>query len=128
MRIVGIGVDVVEVGRVDRMLTEYPTFPERVFTPEEVAYCDTKANRATCYAGRWAAREACRKALGGIRGMRWHDVRVSRARSGAPRLVLEGAARDRAEQLGVSEVLVSFTHERTIATAFCIAVAEEADA
>ncbi len=54
--------------------------------------------------------------------MRWQDVWVERAPSGAPRLVLEGSAKERADRLGVSEVLVSFTHERSIATAFCIAV------
>ncbi|HEX6207297.1 MAG TPA: holo-ACP synthase [Actinomycetota bacterium] len=124
MRIVGIGVDIVDVTRVERMLDRYPRFPERVFTPTEVAYCESRANRATSYAGRWAAREATRKALGGIRRMRWHDVRVERAPSGAPRIVLEGTAKERADALGVSEVLISFTHERTMATAFAIAVGE----
>jgi len=125
MRIVGIGVDVVDVTRVARMLDEHPRFPERVFTPGEVAYCRGKAGRAACYAGRWAAREATRKALGGIRRMRWHDVRVDRAPSGAPRMVLEGTAKERADALGVSDVLISFTHERQIATAFAIAVRGE---
>lgn len=122
MRIVGVGVDIVDVTRVERMLERHPRFPERVFTPAEVAYCETKANRATSYAGRWAAREATRKALGGIRRMRWHDVRVDRAPSGAPRMVLEGTAKERADALGVTEVLISFTHERTTAAAFAIAV------
>ena len=122
MRIVGVGVDIVDVTRVERMLERYPRFPERVFTPGEVAYCESKSNRATSYAGRWAAREATRKALGGIRRMRWHDVRVERAASGAPRIVLEGTAKERADALGVTEVLISFTHERTMATAFAIAV------
>lgn len=126
MRIVGIGVDVVDVSRVERMLARYPAFPGRVFTPGEVAYCDGKAGRAACYAGRWAAREATRKALGGIRRMRWHDVRVDRAPSGAPRMVLEGTAKERADRLGVTEVLISFSHERAAATAFAIAVADEA--
>ncbi len=124
MRIVGIGVDVVDVGRIERMLQRHPRFAGRVFAPAEVEYCDRRANRATCYAGRWAAREAARKALGGVRGMRWQDVRVERAPSGAPRLVLEGPAKERAGRLGVSDILVSFTHERSIATAFCIAVGE----
>jgi len=128
MRIVGIGVDVVDVARVERVLERHPSFPERVFTPAEVAYCEGKANRATCYAGRWAAREATRKALGGIRRMRWHDVRVDRAPSGAPRMVLEGTSKQRADALGVTEVLISFTHERSIATAFAIAVQENAGA
>lgn len=124
MRIVGVGVDIVDVTRVERVLERHPRFTERVFTPAEVAYCESKANRATSYAGRWAAREATRKALGGIRRMRWHDVRVERAPSGAPRMVLEGTAKERADALGVTEVLISFTHERTMATAFAIAVGE----
>lgn len=125
MQILGIGVDVVDVDRVRRMLAKHPTFPDRVFTPSEVTYCTRKADAAPCFAARWAAREACRKSLGGIRGMRWHDVRVDRAPTGAPRLALEGAAKARADRLGVSDVLISFTHERAIATAFAIAVGGE---
>ena len=122
MDIVGIGVDLVEVSRVERMLSRRRTFVDRVFTPEEIAYCERQANRAECYAARWAAREACRKALGGIRDMRWHDVRVTRAPSGAPSLVLRGASRDRADALGVGDVLVALSHERQMAAAFCLAV------
>jgi holo-[acyl-carrier protein] synthase len=120
--IVGIGVDLVEVERVTRILQRRTTFTQRVFTPEEIAYCERQANPAESYAARWAAREACRKALGGVRKMRWHDVRVDRAPTGAPRLVLEGAVRARADQLGVSEVMVALTHERRMAAAFCVAV------
>ena len=125
MRIVGIGVDLVEVGRVKRLLEKRPRFRERVFTPSEVAYCDTKASPETAYAGRWAAREATIKALGGIRRLRYQDISVARAPSGAPGIALEGSAKMRAEELGVREVLVSFTHERSMAAAFCIAVGEE---
>jgi holo-[acyl-carrier protein] synthase len=122
MRIVGIGVDVVEVERVRELLGRRTSFRERVFTPEEIAYCDSRATPAQSYAARWAAREACIKALGGVRGLRWKDIHVLRGSSGAPRLGLEGPARDRATSLGAAEVLVSFGHERSIATAFCIAV------
>ena len=67
-------------------------------------------------------REACRKALSGVRGMRWHDVRVDRAPSGAPSLALSGATAERDRSLGVTEVKVALTHERTMAAAFCVAV------
>jgi holo-[acyl-carrier protein] synthase len=122
MRIVGIGVDVVEVDRVRRLLERYPRFRERVFTPDEVAYCEGKASAAECYAARWAAREACIKALGGIRGVRWRDIAVRRAASGAPSIVLDGTARTRAQEVGATEILLSMGHERSMATAFCIAV------
>jgi holo-[acyl-carrier protein] synthase len=122
VRIVGIGVDVVEIGRVERLLERHPRFRERVFTPDEVSYCETKAAPATSYAARWAAREAAIKALGGVRGLKWQDIHVARAKSGAPRLAVTGSAKVRADELGVAEILVSFSHERSMATAFCIAV------
>ena len=123
MDVVGIGVDLVEVERIQDLLTRRAaTFPERVFTPSEIAYCSSQASPAACYAARWAAREACRKSLSGVDGMRWKDVRVERSADGVPRLALSGAARKRAEELGVSEVMVSLTHERATAAAFCMAV------
>jgi holo-[acyl-carrier protein] synthase len=122
VRIVGVGVDVVEIERVERLLRTRPSFRERVFTDDERRYCDGKASPAAYYAARWAAREAARKALGGIRGLRWHDISVERARTGAPHLALAGAARTRAGTIGVTEVMVSFSHERSMATAFCVAV------
>ena len=122
MEISGIGVDLVDVDRVRRLMSRRSTFAARVFTPQEIEYCERQADPAESYAARWAAREACRKALGGVRGMRWHDVRVERAPSGAPSLVLEGATRVRAEALGVSRVMVALTHERKMAGAYCVAV------
>jgi holo-[acyl-carrier protein] synthase len=94
----------------------------RVFTRAEIAYCDAKARPAESYAGRFAAREATIKALGGYRGKRWQDISVGRAPTGAPSIVLEGQAKARADALGVSQVLITFTHERTSAVAFAVAV------
>jgi holo-[acyl-carrier protein] synthase len=122
MDIVGIGVDLVDVERVKRLLSRRKTFVERVFTTQEIAYCERQASPAECYAARWAAREACRKALGGIREMRWHDVRVERAPTGAPTLSLAGSSRARMDALGVTQVLLALTHERAMAAAFCVAV------
>jgi holo-[acyl-carrier protein] synthase len=122
VEIAGVGVDLVDVERVKGILARRSTFVQRVFTPEEIAYCERQATPAECYAARWAAREACRKALGGVPDMRWHDVRVERAPTGAPRLAVEGASRVRMEALGVTEVLVAITHERRMAAAFCVAI------
>ena len=122
MEVVGLGVDLVDVERVARILQRRSTFVRRVFTPKEIEYCERQANPAESYAARWAAREACRKALGGVKAMRWHDVRVDRALTGAPTLSIEGASRRRMETLGVTEVMVALTHERRMAGAFCVAV------
>jgi holo-[acyl-carrier protein] synthase len=122
VEIVGLGVDICEIARMERALGRHPTMRARVFTPEEIAYCDAKARPAESYAGRFAAREATIKALGGYRGKRWQDISVTRHPSGAPSIALAGAARDRAQGLGISRVMVTFTHEKTNAVAFAIAV------
>ncbi len=106
----------------EQALARHPTMRVRVFTSDEIAYCDSKARPAESYAGRFAAREATIKALGGYRGKRWHDISVGRAPSGAPSIVLDGLARRRADSLGVERVLITFTHEKTNAVAFAVAV------
>ena len=122
MRILGLGVDICEIARMERALERHPTMRDRVFTPEERTYCDSKARPAESYAGRFAAREAVVKALGGFRGRGWQDISVARAPSGAPAIRLRGNAKRRADALGVTEVLITFTHERSNAVAFAIAV------
>jgi holo-[acyl-carrier protein] synthase len=122
VEIVGLGVDICEIARMERALARHPTMRGRVFTRAEIAYCDAKARPAESYAGRFAAREATIKALGGYRGKRWQDISVGRAPTGAPSIVLEGQAKARADALGVSQVLITFTHERTSAVAFAVAV------
>lgn len=122
MDIVGLGVDICEIARMERALSRHPTMRERVFTPSEIAYCESKARPAESYAGRFAAREATIKALGGYRGKRWLDISVGRAPSGAPSIVLDGHAKLRADSLGVTRVLVTFTHEKTNAVAFAVAM------
>jgi holo-[acyl-carrier protein] synthase len=122
VEIVGLGVDISEIARMERALSRHPTMRERVFTTEEIAYCDSKARPAESYAGRFAAREATIKALGGYRGKRWHDISVTRAPSGAPAIRLRGNAERRAVQLGIDRVLITFTHEKTNTVAFAIAV------
>jgi holo-[acyl-carrier protein] synthase len=122
VEILGLGVDICEIQRMERALNRHPTMRRRVFTPEEIAYCDSKARPAESYAGRFAAREAAIKALGGYRGKGWQDISVTRAASGAPAIRLEGSARRRADELGVDRILVTFAHERTSAVAFAVAV------
>ena len=122
MEILGLGVDICEIERMERALGRHPAMRERVFTAEERAYCDAKARPAESYAGRFAAREAVIKALGGYRGKRWQDISVTRAPSGAPSVRLEGNAKARADALGISDVLITFSHERTNAVAFALSL------
>jgi holo-[acyl-carrier protein] synthase len=122
VEILGLGVDICEIARMERALERHPTMRDRVFTPEERAYCDSKARPAESYAGRFAAREAVIKALGGYRGRGWQDISVARSPSGAPEIRLRGNAKARADGIGVARVLISFTHERANAVAFAVAV------
>jgi holo-[acyl-carrier protein] synthase len=122
VEIVGLGVDICEIDRMDRALVRHPSMRDRVFTPEERAYCDGRARPAESYAARFAAREAVIKALGGYRRKRWQDISVSRHASGAPSIVLAGNAKVRADDLGISSVLITFTHERSLSLAFAVAV------
>ena len=125
MRIVGIGVDVVEVERIRRLLESRPGFRDRVFTTSEIADCEGEADPTPCFAARWAAREAATKALGGVPGRDWQEIAVRRGPDGDPHLELDGKARVRAEELGADRVLVSLSHERSVAAAFCVAVGAE---
>lgn len=111
--IVGTGVDIAETSRIEQSLTKHgERFAKRVFTPNEIAYCDKFKNPAERYAARFAAKEAAFKALGtGWRdGVRWLDVEITHLPSGKPELVLTGRAKELARQLGVARMAVSISH------------------
>jgi holo-[acyl-carrier protein] synthase len=118
--IVGLGVDITEVDRIAQAIARHGrAFLERIFTPEEIAYCERHRNSAERYAGRFAAKEAAMKALGtGWRkGVRWVDVEVRRNAGGKPSLVLHGVAREFAEKVGVKNIALTITHSGNTALA-----------
>ena len=119
---IGLGVDVVDVERIEKLLERGDGFVRRVFSEDEIAFCEASARPAECFAARWAAREACAKALGGIPEGNWRDIRVIRGENGDVGVELDGAARERADQVGVDRVLLSFAHERSQAVACCLAL------
>ena len=93
--ILGIGSDTIDIRRIERTLERYgQRFMERVFTATERQKSDRRAQRAASYAKRFAAKEACSKALGtGFRkGVYWRDLGVVNVRSGKPTMVLTGGA------------------------------------
>jgi holo-[acyl-carrier protein] synthase len=119
----GLGVDSVELRRIDRVFREYDErFLKRIFTPEERAYALRFEDPVPRLAGRFAAKEACMKALGTgwAGGVRWCDIVVDNRRSGKPEMKLLGRARDVANSLGVTQVHVTITHNRDYATALVI--------
>ncbi|HXV75195.1 MAG TPA: holo-ACP synthase [Candidatus Polarisedimenticolaceae bacterium] len=121
--IVGLGIDLVEVRRLAAALERHGgRFASRVYTARERADCATRGDRVLALAARFAAKEACLKALGtGWRdGLGFRQIEVTRGPTGAPRVRLTGAAAARAGQLGVDAIHVSLTHQATVAAAVVV--------
>jgi holo-[acyl-carrier protein] synthase len=114
--IVGVGVDVVQVERLQRALRRTPTLAARLFTPAEQATA-----RAESLAARFAAKEAVAKALGAPGGLRWLDAEVVREEGGRPRLVLHGGVAEEAASQGITTWHLSLSHDGGIATAVVVA-------
>lgn len=123
---VGLGVDIVEIGRMKRILERTPSFAGRVFSPDECAYCDRMASPATHYALRFAAKEAIVKALGtGFSdGIGVRDIEVVRTKSGRPIAKLSGRAQQVAQEQGVRELSISLSYTHTDAVACAMAVTD----
>ena len=123
--IAGIGTDLAEVDRIREAIERHgQRFIERIYTPGEVAYVESKANRFERYAARFAAKEAGMKAIGTgwRRGVRWRDFEVANLPSGKPTLLLHGVAAAVAGQLGVRSISLSITH--TVVQAMAIVILE----
>jgi holo-[acyl-carrier protein] synthase len=100
--IIGIGNDIVDIRRIEQTLARFgKRFTDRIFTEIEKKKSDKRAMRAASYAKRFAAKEACSKALGtGFRrGVFWKDMGVVNEMSGRPTMVLTGGARAQLERL-----------------------------
>ena len=125
--IIGIGSDLCDIRRIEQSLERFGTrFTHRIFTEGERARSDRKAERAASYAKRFAAKEACAKALGtGLRrGVFWRDMGVVNLRTGQPTMALTGGAALRLRQLtppGMRTLIhVSLTDDLPYAQAFVI--------
>ncbi len=123
MRILGLGVDLADIARVEGVLQRRPRFAERCFTEHERAYASRFAKPARRYAARFAGKEAVMKSMGtGYRQIRWTDVEITGG--GKPRVNLFGTALQRAQVLGVTEIHVTITHTDTQALVMAVAVGE----
>lgn len=115
--IVGVGIDVCEVARLERALARTPGLRERLFTPAEAVL------GAASLAARFAAKEALAKALGAPPGLAWTDAEIRREEHGVPRLHVGGTVAERATALGVTRFHLSLSHDGGLATAVVIAEA-----
>lgn len=127
MDIIGIGTDITECLRIARMIERHgELFIGRIYTADEIQYCQSRRQATQHFAGRWAAKEAVLKALGTgwVKGISWRDIEILNEPSGQPVVELRGGAKEVARQLGITRMLVSISHCHTHATAYAIAVGE----
>jgi holo-[acyl-carrier protein] synthase len=131
--ILGIGSDLCDIRRIEKTLARHgERFTNRIYTEIERARAERKANRAATYAKRFAAKEACAKALGtGMnRGVFWRDMGVVNQRSGQPTIVLTGGAAERLASLtpaGYEAVIhLTITDDHPYAQAFVVIEARPA--
>ncbi|AFE07959.1 holo-(acyl-carrier-protein) synthase [Corallococcus coralloides DSM 2259] len=117
MPIVGLGLDLCSIERIQRILDgpRAEAFLHRVYTDGERAYCAPRHDAASAYAARFAAKEALVKAMGVPPGVKWRDMEVVRE-GGPPRFVLSGVAREVMEARGW-EAMLALTHDAGVAAA-----------
>lgn len=122
--IVGIGVDLVKINRIDKAGKNHPGFLERVFTEQERAYCSKQKFPAQHYAGRFAAKEAVLKAIGTgwSAGIKWTDMEVLHGEGGGPIVNISGRVKDLMDLKGVKQVLLSYSHDEGYAVAQVVLV------
>lgn len=118
--IVGTGIDIAEVPRIEASIARFgDRFLRRIFTEAEIRYCESKANRIERYAARFAAKEAGMKAIGTgwNHGVAWRDVEVCRQPGGRPTIAFHGKAAEFAAKLGAVHVALSLSHTKEYAIA-----------
>jgi len=125
--IIGIGIDLVEVPRIEVAISRWGgRFEARVFTQKELTYCNSKKDKAQRLACRFAAKEALLKALGtGWRdGIDWKEIEVTNDELGKPIISLSGKTEEISRQLGVKSVLLSITSTKNYGAAQVVLASE----
>jgi holo-[acyl-carrier protein] synthase len=126
MQVIGLGTEIVECLRVGRMVEQHgEQFLARVYTPDEVRFCQSRRRATEHFAAFWAAKQAVLKALGAPwrRGMEWTDIEIQEE-PGAASAVLRGLVKELADGAGVGRVMLSLSHCRAYATATALAARE----
>lgn len=120
--ITGIGTDLIEVDRVAAKINKNEGFRELVFTPGEIAYCETKANKFQHYAARFAAKEAFLKAIGTgwVSGTAFNEIEIANDEQGRPFIRLLGSTLQSMEGKPIGKIWVSLSHLANISSAVVV--------
>ncbi len=122
--IIGMGIDLVKIDRIEKAGKEHTAFMERVFTRQEREYCSRQRHPAQHFAARFAAKEAVLKAFGTgwSAGIKWTDIEVLHGDGGGPIVNISGRVKDLADLKGVKQILISYSHDDGYAVAQAILV------
>jgi holo-[acyl-carrier protein] synthase len=125
--IYGIGTDLIEVSRIQKVMERQIGFRDKIYTPGEISYCESKKNKYQHYAARFSAKEAFLKAIGtGWRfGLRFADIDVYHDEYGKPLIRLYGKAEELAKREAIINIHVSLTHIKEYANAVVIIERED---
>ena len=119
--IIGIGTDIIEIQRIEKVIQKTPRFYKTVYTKEEQAYYEAGHKKVESLAGAFAAKEAVSKALGtGFREFSPCDIEIIRNELGKPEVKLHGGAKEVADKLGTNQVHLSISHCQTYAVAYVV--------
>ncbi|MDD4956133.1 MAG: holo-ACP synthase [Candidatus Omnitrophica bacterium] len=128
MDVLGIGIDAVKVDRFRKAVESYgEVFLRKIFTGNELSYADLKKDHSMHMAGKFAAKEAVKKALpdGARIGLSWADIEILNQDDGKPYVMLHGEADKIVKKHGIKKVLVSISHTRDLATANAVVVGDD---
>lgn len=122
MMITGLGIDIVEVERIEEKIAKGNGFRELVFSANEIAYCERKTNKYEHYAARFAAKEAFFKALGTgwLNGTAFNEVEIANNDLGKPEIVLLAQTAETIKAMGSFTIMVSLTHIKSAASAVVV--------
>ncbi len=120
--IIGIGTDIIAVNRIQKAFERNPGFWDKVFTTDEITYCQSKAHPYQSLAARFAAKEAVMKACktGWNEKMTWQNIEVICGQNGEPMIRLHGQSAEFMAKLGLTKIHLSLSHDASVALAFVV--------
>ncbi len=116
--IMGLGVDIIEINRIEKAVERHKNFLARIFTENEIEYFNKKNMRAETIAGYFAAKEAIGKAMGtGIYEGNWKNIEIIKDDFGKPSAIFYGSTKEYIESKGFNDIIISISHCKTYAVA-----------
>ena len=123
-KIYGIGTDIIDISRIQKLLNKNSQFKNRIFSTKEIKYCDLKTNKIACYSKRFAAKEAFTKALGtGIsKGISFNEISINNNKNGSPFIELTGKTKTIVKNLikSKNKIYLSLSDEKKYALAMVV--------